>query len=168
MKAGKYKIVLGMSDYGGNIAVSDGTNVLTTINSKGNKFAANRANIASGEITVNSDCVLEIYASENATNVYFPYIAVSEIKGTTIKPFRAYLRCMDPTNASKLTSMAFDDVEEGETSTSIDEMLQESGVVLNSSDVYGVDGMAVRRDTHSLQGLSKGVYIVNGKKYVVK
>lgn len=79
--AGKYKIDLGMSDYGGKIAISDGTTVLTTIDSKGNKFSADPANIASGEVTVKSDCVLEIYASEDAKNVYFPYIKVSQLEG---------------------------------------------------------------------------------------
>lgn len=88
--------------------------------------------------------------------------------GKTIKPFRAYLKCLDPTVASKLTSMSFEDANEEETTTVINNLLQESGVILNSSDVYGVDGKVVRRDTHSLQGLSKGVYVVNGKKYVVK
>lgn len=78
--AGKYKIDLGMSDCGGKIAISDGTTVLTTIDSKGNKFSADPANIASGEVTVKSDCVLEIYASEDATKVYFPYIKVSQLE----------------------------------------------------------------------------------------
>lgn len=86
-----------------------------------------------------------------------------------VKPFRAYLKCENPDAASRLTSMSFDEVEDdNSTTTSIEELLQESGVVLNSSDVYGIDGKVVREDTHSLEGLKKGIYIVNGKKYVVK
>jgi hypothetical protein len=46
--------------------------------------------------------------------------------------------------------------------------LQDNGIILESSDVYGVNGLKVRSNTHSLEGLSKGVYVVNGKKYVVK
>ena len=83
VKAGMYQITLGISDFGGNIAVSNGTKVLSTINtknSKGCKFANNRANVAIDVVNVESDCVLEIYASENADNVYFPYISVTEAK----------------------------------------------------------------------------------------
>lgn len=83
VEAGKYRIDLGMSDYGGNVAISDGTTVLTSINSKGDKFAVNSANVASGEVTVGSECVLEIYASENATNVYFPYIKVVQLESAS-------------------------------------------------------------------------------------
>lgn len=36
------------------------------------------------------------------------------------------------------------------------------------SDVYSVSGVLVRKNSTSLEGLPKGVYIVNGKKYFVK
>lgn len=84
----------------------------------------------------------------------------------TAKPFRAYIRCIDVANAKPLTTMSFSD-SEGET-TSIEELLQDNGIILESSDVYGVNGVKVRSNTHSLEGLSKGIYVVNGKKYVVK
>lgn len=84
----------------------------------------------------------------------------------TAKPFRAYIRCIDAANAKPLTTMSFSD-SEGET-TSIEELLQDNGIILESSDVYGVNGVKVRSNTHSLEGLSKGIYVVNGKKYVVK
>lgn len=35
-------------------------------------------------------------------------------------------------------------------------------------NVYSIDGRLVRRDATSLEGLPKGVYILNGKKHVVK
>ena len=82
------------------------------------------------------------------------------------KPFRAYIRCIDVANAKPLTTMSFSE-SEGET-TSIEELLQDNGIILESSDVYGVNGVKVRSNTHSLEGLSKGIYVVNGKKYVVK
>lgn len=84
----------------------------------------------------------------------------------TAKPFRAYIRCVDVANAKPLTTMSFSE-SEGET-TSIEELLQDNGIILESSDVYGVNGVKVRSNTHSLEGLSKGIYVVNGKKYVVK
>ena len=35
-------------------------------------------------------------------------------------------------------------------------------------DVYNIDGMLVRKNATSLNGLAKGVYVVNGKKYIAK
>lgn len=87
-------------------------------------------------------------------------------KDVEAKPFRAYIRCIDVANAKPLTTMSFSE-SEGET-TSIEELLQDNGIILESSDVYGVNGVKVRSNTHSLEGLSKGIYVVNGKKYVVK
>ena len=37
-----------------------------------------------------------------------------------------------------------------------------------TGNVYGIDGRLVRRDATSLEGLPEGMYIQNGKKYVVK
>ena len=34
--------------------------------------------------------------------------------------------------------------------------------------VYNLNGQAVRQGTDRLQGLGHGIYIVNGKKYVVR
>ena len=87
-------------------------------------------------------------------------------KNVTAKPFRAYIRCFDAANAKPLTFMGIGEPE-GET-TSIDALLQDNGIILESSDVYGVNGLKVRGNTHSLEGLPKGVYLVKGKKYVVK
>lgn len=87
-------------------------------------------------------------------------------KNVDAKPFRAYIRCLNAAHAKPLTTMDVND-SEGETTT-IEELLQDNGIILESSDVYGVNGVKVRNNTHSLDGLSKGVYVVNGKKYVVK
>ena len=38
----------------------------------------------------------------------------------------------------------------------------------NSGDVYSLSGTLMRENANSLQGLPKGIYIVGGKKYVVK
>lgn len=89
-------------------------------------------------------------------------------KNVKAKPFRAYLRCLDAANAKPLTSLSFGDSEPEGVTTSIEELLQDNGIILESSDVYGVNGVKVRSNTHTLEGLSKGVYVVNGKKYVVK
>ena len=44
----------------------------------------------------------------------------------------------------------------------------ENGILTESTDVYGIDGTVIRRDAQNISNLSKGVYIVNGKKFVVK
>lgn len=36
------------------------------------------------------------------------------------------------------------------------------------SDIYSLDGRLVRKNAASLEGLPKGLYIMNGKKMVVK
>lgn len=87
VKAGKYRIDLGTNDYGGKVVVTDGSSALTTINTmSSNKFAENHANIVSGEASVTSDCVIEIYANgnEDNNNVYFPYIAVTKVAETEL------------------------------------------------------------------------------------
>lgn len=43
-----------------------------------------------------------------------------------------------------------------------------SSSVMNSGDVYSVNGVKVRKAGESLNGLAKGLYIVNGKKVVIK
>ena len=52
--------------------------------------------------------------------------------------------------------------------TSIDDIIFQNGILVEASDVYGIDGTVVRRNVQNLSNLSKGVYIVNGKKFVVK
>lgn len=83
------------------------------------------------------------------------------------KPFRAYLKYQgsNPNHAKPLyTSVNW----QNEETTSIDDIIFQNGILMESTDVYGIDGTVVRRDAQNLSNLSKGVYIVNGKKFVVK
>lgn len=86
---------------------------------------------------------------------------------TTAKPFRAYIRYQgsNAKNAKPLYTSI--DWQNGET-TSIDDIIFQNGILMESSDVYGIDGSVIRHDAQNLKDLSKGVYIVNGKKFVVK
>lgn len=59
-----------------------------------------------------------------------------------------------------------DDME-GET-TSIEDLLFDDGIMTRPADVFNVNGQKVRSKAENLYGLPKGVYIVNGKKYVNK
>lgn len=40
--------------------------------------------------------------------------------------------------------------------------------MFNNGDIYSINGVKVRANANSLRGLEKGIYIMNGKKYVVK
>lgn len=50
--------------------------------------------------------------------------------------------------------------------------VQEDGIINNIFDgptgIYTINGQLIRKDATSLEGLSKGIYIVNGKKIAVK
>lgn len=94
---------------------------------------------------------------------------LTKLKTATIaKPFRAYLKYQG-SNASHAkplyTSINW---QEGEETTAINDIIFQNGILMESSDVYGVDGSIIRHDAQNLKDLSKGVYIVNGKKFVVK
>ena len=92
--------------------------------------------------------------------------------GLKINPYRAYIHFNKTTSeakAIKLASMGFagfDDME-GET-TSIEDLLFNDGIMTRPADVFTVNGQKVRSKAENLYGLPKGVYIVNGKKYVNK
>lgn len=50
----------------------------------------------------------------------------------------------------------------------IKEVTADTGETATSGDVYTIGGVKVRSGANSLEGLDRGVYIMNGKKYVVK
>ena len=52
----------------------------------------------------------------------------------------------------------------------IDEALEKdkSAKILHMNVVYNIKGQVVRADSGSVEGLPKGIYIVNGKKYMIK
>lgn len=92
--------------------------------------------------------------------------------GLWINPYRAYIHFNQTTSgakAIKLASMGFAGIDdmEGET-TSIEDLLFNDGIMTRPADVFNVNGQKVRSKTENLYGLPKGVYIVNGKKYVNK
>lgn len=92
--------------------------------------------------------------------------------GLLINPYRAYIHFNQTTpgaKAIKLASMGFAGIDdmEGET-TSIEDLLFNDGIMTRPADVFNVNGQKVRSKAENLYGLPKGVYIVNGKKYVNK
>lgn len=92
--------------------------------------------------------------------------------GITAPAFMSYLKYIGGTDAGFLTKSRIDatnygDVESDDV-TNIDDLLLQSGIIGANADVYSVNGIKVRSNADNLQGLSKGIYIVNGKKYIVK
>ena len=75
----------------------------------------------------------------------------------TLKGFRAYFHAINSDAAS--VSVFFD---------SPDGITDLSGTMPATYTVYTLSGVLVRRDATSLHGLQPGLYIVNGKKLIVK
>ena len=92
--------------------------------------------------------------------------------GMNIKPYRSYIYFNRETAGAKaisLQSMNVNGFENDEDNTTgIENLLFESGILTHSADVYSIDGQLVRSKALNFNGLPKGVYIVNGKKYVKK
>lgn len=92
--------------------------------------------------------------------------------GMKIKPYRSYIyfnRVTASAKAISLQNMNVNGFENDEDNTTgIENLLFESGILTHSADVYSIDGQLVRSKALNFNGLPKGVYIVNGKKYVKK
>lgn len=92
--------------------------------------------------------------------------------GMNIKPYRSYIYFNRETAGAKAISLqnmnvnGFENDEDN--TTGIENLLFESGILTHSADVYSIDGQLVRSKALNFNGLPKGVYIVNGKKYVKK
>ena len=89
-----------------------------------------------------------------------------------IKPYRSYIYFNRENAGAKailLQDMNVNGFENDEDhTTGIENLLFESGILTHSADVYSIDGQLVRSKALNFNGLPKGVYIVNGKKYVKK
>lgn len=92
--------------------------------------------------------------------------------GMKIKPYRSYIYFNRVTAGAKAISLQNMNVNgfenEEDNTTGIENLLFESGILTHSADVYSIDGQLVRSKALNFNGLPKGVYIVNGKKYVKK
>lgn len=84
----------------------------------------------------------------------------------SVKGFRTWL---EPVNGPSNVNVQFsiDGVIDGDTTNSIEGI--ENGFNSKADNkVYNMNGQLVRNGSTSLEGLPKGVYIVNNKKYIVK
>lgn len=80
-----------------------------------------------------------------------------------MKAYRATFQVPSTLATAKTMNTVF--VGEGGSVTAIDDVqVSPQG----SFDVYHINGMLVKKNAIDLNGLDKGIYIINGKKYVVK
>ena len=80
----------------------------------------------------------------------------------TMKAFRAIFVS---TAVAPAKAMFFSIRGNGGETTGIEDVKTLAG---KTFDVYSIDGMLVRKNATNLNGLAKGVYVVNGKKYIAK
>lgn len=81
----------------------------------------------------------------------------------TMKAYRATFQVPSTLTEAKTMNTVF--VGEGGSVTAIDDVqVSPQG----SFDVYHINGMLVKKNAIDLNGLDMGIYIINGKKYVVK
>mgnify|MGYP000094908005 CR=1 FL=1 len=103
------------------------------------------------------------FQSQNGTIKLYPYTAD---KKYGIRGFSGWFHKIDnsPSKASELSISLFDDscITPIET-VKVDDLNRDT-----SGKVYSVSGVLVKNNAADLNNLSKGIYVVNGKKYVVK
>lgn len=120
----------------------------------------NRYGDSSGDGTDDLDEAVETRFIYSASKGVFSVVSTN---GANLKPFRAYfvLPVTDAATTGAQLSVIFDDEV---VVTGIDNV---ESTEAPRGDVYTVSGMLVAKDG-DLSRLAKGIYIVNGKKYVVK
>lgn len=85
----------------------------------------------------------------------------------SVKGFRTWLEPAENTESNANMQFSVDGVIDGDVTNSIDGI--ENGFNSKADNkVYNMNGQVVRNSSTSLEGLPKGVYIVNNKKYIVK
>lgn len=86
---------------------------------------------------------------------------------TNTKGFRGWLQVLD-SSAAKSISFSLNGVVDNGEVTAIEDVMAETENHSVQGNVYNLEGQLVRANAASLEGLAKGIYIVNGKKIVVK
>lgn len=97
------------------------------------------------------------YGLQNSTES----VVLKKVDGATIGAFRGYFTIGDNTSDAKSVRFIFNDG----TTTGITSVANDS--VKAAAKVYSIDGKFINA-TGTIEGLSKGLYIVGGKKVIVK
>ena len=126
------------------------------------KFAGTYVKLTDTLIPANS-YVLSGKQTENST-IGLWYYRTAE---TASKGFRGWLETVDATKANNLTIEinGIEDYVAGDP-TGISDIVKNADTV--NGNVYNLSGQLIRRNATSLDGLAAGVYVINGKKIVVK
>ena len=108
------------------------------------------------DVKANAEETRFIYSAANGV------FSVVSAKGANLKPFRAYfvIGVTDKAYEARQLNIFFDD----SIITGIDSV---ETTAPTSGDIYTIGGVLVAKDGN-MSGLPKGIYIMNGKKYVVK
>ena len=118
----------------------------------------NKLAVVKGACYINSDGGLSLYTRDD---------------NAKMNGFRGYLKPKTAQAASKVLKLAYDSNIDGDgTATAIEGLVMDSeGNLLEvpaSGIVYNLSGQVVTRDADKLYTLPAGIYIVNGKKYIVR
>lgn len=91
------------------------------------------------------------------------------LNGEKVAKVQGFRTWLEPVNGSSDVNVQFsiDGVIDGDTTNSIEGIENDINSKANNK-VYNMNGQLVRNGSTSLEGLPKGVYIVNNKKYIVK
>ena len=114
----------------------------------------------------------KFYYSKSGTQKWVPYgaLIMTSAPGQEIdNPFTTTVNTDNGQNAKSLDAdMSLIYIEEPNTTTGLDKPAIEIPVVKTNSKVYNMNGQVVRNDARDLNSLGKGLYIVNGRKIVIK
>jgi hypothetical protein len=129
------------------------------------------AQLEDGETPV-SAVPFKFYYSKSGTQTWVPYgaLIMTSAPGQEIdNPFTTTVNTDNGQNAKSLDAdMSLIYIEEPNTTTGLDKPAIEIPVVKTNSKVYNMNGQVVRNDARDLNSLGKGLYIVNGRKIVIK
>lgn len=103
-----------------------------------------------------SDKAVDIYDIQGEAD---DNLTLKKVTDGMVSPFHLYFTLAEGSDAQDI-SFTFD--------TPTDIIGIEVTDAVKASNIYSLDGQLVRANAISAKGLAKGVYIINGKKYIVK
>lgn len=147
----------------GYVAYDDKTSGLKPINVNGEDDSADKY-VWTGTYQQMSLPENAYFVAQNPDNGKTVIKQNVSVKSKT-KGYRAYLVAASGVTPVKALSIDYDGVDE-EVTTGIDDIMADLTDPETTGKVYNLGGQLVSRN--GLQSLPKGIYIMNGKKYVVK
>jgi hypothetical protein len=145
-----------------------GTGTPSTVSNTGTNTTANLSVTVDMRGNYASLTDVKTAATTAAGSSASPYIVSNgnlylvDVSTMILKPFRAYFTVSSTTGGSV---KGLDITIDGETTDIEGINMNEQAV---SGNVYNLKGQLVRKSGNTMEGLQKGVYIVNGKKQIVK